>query len=85
MQTQLENRRARSSFTCSLREWFQFAGILRVGSYMVRGAYVKYGLKRRRRRRHLLHARSEITPEGKRITKLEQILLNGNNVALVSA
>lgn len=25
----------------------------------------------------------EITPEGKRITKLEQILLNGNNVALL--
>ena len=28
-------------------------------------------------------ARSEITAEGKRITKLDQILLNGNNVALV--
>ena len=27
--------------------------------------------------------RSEITAEGKRITKLDQILLNGNNVALV--
>ena len=26
---------------------------------------------------------SEITAEGKRITKLDQILLNGNNVALV--
>ena len=26
---------------------------------------------------------SEITPEGKRVTKLDQILLNGNNVALV--
>lgn len=31
-----------------------------------------------------LHSsRSEITAEGKRITKLEQILLNGNNVALL--
>tara|TARA_B110001452_G_scaffold233811_1_gene211789 strand:+ start:327 stop:539 length:213 start_codon:yes stop_codon:yes gene_type:complete len=27
--------------------------------------------------------RSEITSEGKRITKLDQILLNGNNVALL--
>jgi hypothetical protein len=27
---------------------------------------------------------SEITAEGKRVTKLDQILLNGNNVALVS-
>ena len=27
--------------------------------------------------------RSEITTEGKRVTKLDQILLNGNNVALV--
>ena len=27
--------------------------------------------------------RSEITAEGKRVTKLDQILLNGNNVALV--
>ena len=27
---------------------------------------------------------SEITPEGRRITKLEQILLNGNNIAIVS-
>ncbi len=25
----------------------------------------------------------EITPEGKRVTKLDQILLNGNNVALL--
>jgi hypothetical protein len=27
----------------------------------------------------------EITAEGKRVTKLDQILLNGNNVALVRA
>ena len=27
---------------------------------------------------------SEITPEGRRITKLDQILLNGNNIAIVS-
>ena len=27
--------------------------------------------------------RSEITAEGKRVTKLDQILLNGNNVALL--
>lgn len=27
---------------------------------------------------------SEITPEGKRVTKLDQILLNGNNIAIVS-
>ena len=31
----------------------------------------------------LAERRSEITAEGKRITKLDQILLNGNNVALV--
>ena len=30
-----------------------------------------------------LFPRSEITAEGKRVTKLDQILLNGNNVALV--
>ena len=28
-------------------------------------------------------ARSEITAEGKRVTKLDQILLNGSNVALL--
>lgn len=28
---------------------------------------------------------SEITAEGRRITKLDQILLNGNNIAIVSA
>lgn len=28
--------------------------------------------------------RSEITAEGRRITKLDQILLNGNNIAIVS-
>ena len=27
--------------------------------------------------------RSEMTPEGKRVTKLDQILLNGNNIALL--
>lgn len=27
---------------------------------------------------------SEITPEGRRITKLDQILLNGNNITMVS-
>lgn len=27
---------------------------------------------------------SEITTEGRRITKLDQILLNGNNIAIVS-
>ena len=27
---------------------------------------------------------SESTPEGRRITKLEQILLNGNNITMVS-
>ena len=27
---------------------------------------------------------SEITAEGRRITKLDQILLNGNNIAIVS-
>ena len=26
---------------------------------------------------------SEMTPEGKRVTKLDQILLNGNNIALL--
>ncbi|KAL8208405.1 hypothetical protein R6Q57_007817 [Mikania cordata] len=26
---------------------------------------------------------SEITPEGRRITKLDQILLNGNNIAII--
>lgn len=26
---------------------------------------------------------SEITPEGRRITKLDQILLNGNNITMV--
>ncbi|MBA0640231.1 hypothetical protein Goklo_023187 [Gossypium klotzschianum] len=31
----------------------------------------------------LLH-HSEITTEGRRITKLDQILLNGNNIAIVS-
>ena len=35
---------------------------------------------RRARRRS---PRSEITAEGKRVTKLDQILLNGNNVALL--
>ena len=33
---------------------------------------------------HPVRMRSEITAEGKRVTKLDQILLNGNNVALVS-
>jgi U6 snRNA-associated Sm-like protein LSm5 len=28
---------------------------------------------------------SEITAEGRRITRLDQILLNGNNIAIVSA
>ncbi|GAB5568669.1 U6 snRNA-associated Sm-like protein LSm5 [Prionailurus iriomotensis] len=27
--------------------------------------------------------RSEITPEGRRITKLDQILLNGNNITML--
>lgn len=27
---------------------------------------------------------SEVTPEGRRITKLDQILLNGNNITMVS-
>jgi len=27
---------------------------------------------------------SEITAEGRRVTKLDQILLNGNNIAIVS-
>lgn len=27
---------------------------------------------------------SEITPEGRRITKLDQILLNGNNITMVN-
>jgi U6 snRNA-associated Sm-like protein LSm5 len=27
--------------------------------------------------------RSEITPEGRRATKLDEILLNGNNVAIM--
>lgn len=31
----------------------------------------------------ILHC-SEITAEGRRITKLDQILLNGNNIAIVS-
>ena len=26
---------------------------------------------------------SEITPEGRRVTKLDQILLNGNNITMV--
>jgi CBS domain containing-hemolysin-like protein len=32
----------------------------------------------------LVGMNSEMTPEGQRITKLEQILLNGNNIAIVS-
>ncbi len=28
-------------------------------------------------------ARSEITAEGQRVTKLDQLLLNGNNIALL--
>ena len=31
----------------------------------------------------LVPCRYEITPEGKRATKLDQILLNGNNIALL--
>ena len=38
---------------------------------------------RARDHRTLARRRSEITSEGKRITKLDSILLNGNNVALV--
>lgn len=30
-----------------------------------------------------LSLRSEFTPEGKRVTKLDSILLNGNNIALL--
>ena len=30
-----------------------------------------------------LHSFSEMTPEGKRVTKLEQILLNGSQIALL--
>lgn len=33
--------------------------------------------------RPLRHVHSEITAEGKRVTKLDQILLNGNNVAVL--
>lgn len=32
-----------------------------------------------------LSLHSEITPEGRRITKLDQILLNGNNITMVGA
>jgi hypothetical protein len=31
----------------------------------------------------LVGMNSEMTPEGQRITKLEQILLNGNNIAIL--
>ncbi|KAJ0022565.1 hypothetical protein NQD34_014699, partial [Periophthalmus magnuspinnatus] len=32
---------------------------------------------------HFYFCFSEITPEGRRITKLDQILLNGNNITMV--
>lgn len=32
---------------------------------------------------HLFYLISEFTPEGKRVTKLDSILLNGNNIAIV--
>ncbi|KAJ0059958.1 hypothetical protein NL108_017176, partial [Boleophthalmus pectinirostris] len=33
---------------------------------------------------YLFFCFSEITPEGRRITKLDQILLNGNNITMVN-
>jgi hypothetical protein len=32
---------------------------------------------------HPYPSRSELTPEGRRATKLDEILLNGNNVAIM--
>uniref|UniRef100_A0A674AM58 U6 snRNA-associated Sm-like protein LSm5 n=1 Tax=Salmo trutta TaxID=8032 RepID=A0A674AM58_SALTR len=31
----------------------------------------------------ILYTQTEITPEGRRITKLDQILLNGNNITML--